>query len=81
MGTQMVPGKAAMTTITIVEAYFQLRAGMWTDDDLEAWVQDRIDAVAQDNYDQGYKSGYEEGLEDGAVSMYKQALEAVKCLA
>jgi flagellar biosynthesis/type III secretory pathway protein FliH len=70
-----------MTTTTIGEAYFLIRAGMWTADDLEDLIQTHVDDTAQQHYDDGFKSGYEEGLEDGQSNMYKQALDAIKCLA
>ncbi len=65
---------------TIAEVYFLVRVGSWDEDDLAKYIDDHADEVGRGQYDDGFKSGYEEGLEDGQQRMYKQAVEAVKCL-
>ena len=65
---------------TTAEVYFLVRVGSWDEDDLENWVQERIDDTADQHFDQGYEAGQKEGLEQGLEDMYKQAMDAIKCL-
>lgn len=69
---------------TVAEAYFLVRTGMWGEDDLETYICDQISDAEDEAYDNGYKegmaTGYKDGQEDGQEDMYKQAMEAVKCL-
>lgn len=75
----MAAGKAAMTT-TVSEVYFLVRVGSWGDDDLENYIQERIDNALDETYETVYNEGYEQGKEDGKEEMYKEAVDAVKCL-
>jgi flagellar biosynthesis/type III secretory pathway protein FliH len=74
----MVAERVAMTTID--EVYFLVRVGSWDEDDLENYIQERAEESNQEHYDDGFKSGLEEGVETGRELMYKEAVEAVKCL-
>jgi flagellar biosynthesis/type III secretory pathway protein FliH len=65
---------------TTAEVYFLVRVGSWDEDDLENWVQERMDEAADQHFDHGYEAGHKEGTEEGQDAMYKEALEAVKCL-
>lgn len=77
-GSQMAPERVAMTTVS--EVYFLVRVGSWDEDDLESYIQERAEELNQEHYDDGFKSGLEEGVETGRELMYKEAVEAVKCL-
>ncbi len=74
----MATEKAVMTTID--EVYFLVRVGSWDENDLENYIQERADNSNQVHYDDGYKDGYHDGGEDGKRAMYKEALDAIKCL-
>lgn len=67
-------------TTTTAEAYFLVRVGSWSEDDLEDWIQGRMQANDDDTYNVGHADGYKEGWEEGAQDMYKQAFRAVKDL-
>jgi hypothetical protein len=76
-------GTRVMMT-TVAEAYFLVRVGSWGEDDLDDYIRDHMsDAHAEgheEGYQEGLKAGLEEGLEQGLEDMYKQALDAIKCL-
>jgi flagellar biosynthesis/type III secretory pathway protein FliH len=65
---------------TTAEVYFLVRTGMWGEDDLESYIADKVEAGQDQYYDRGYEDGVKDGLEEGLEEMYKQAIEAVKCL-
>lgn len=67
-----------MTTLS--EVYFLVRVGSWDEDDLENYIQERVDEVSEEHFDKGYEAGYKEGHEEGQADMYKEAMDAVKCL-
>jgi flagellar biosynthesis/type III secretory pathway protein FliH len=67
-----------MTTVS--EVYFLVRVGSWDEDDLENWAQERADEQLDNVHDKAYELGHKDGFEEGQDDMYKQALDAVKCL-
>jgi flagellar biosynthesis/type III secretory pathway protein FliH len=67
-----------MTTLS--EVYFLVRVGSWDEDALENYIQERVDEVSDEHFDKGYEAGYKEGHEEGQADMYKEAMDAVKCL-
>ena len=78
LGNAMQKGTSTMTTVA--EAYFLVRVGSWDEDDLDNWAQERADDQADDVHARAYELGHKDGIEEGAEAMYKQAMEAVKCL-
>lgn len=65
---------------SIEEVYFLVRVGSWGQDELASYIEDLAQEYNQQSYDDGFKEGMVEGTEVGRESMYKEALEAVKCL-
>ena len=65
---------------SISEVYFLVRVGSWGEDELAEYIEECATQYNQEHYDDGFKEGMVEGTEVGRESMYKEALEAVKCL-
>lgn len=65
---------------TTAEAYFLVRVGSWSEDDLEEWIQGRMRANDDDTYAVGHSDGYREGIEEGMAQMYKEAVDTIKGL-
>lgn len=62
------------------EIYFLVRVGSWSEDDLARYIDDQIEMGHDRYYDKGYEDGVKDGYEDGQNDMYRQAVEAVRCL-
>jgi hypothetical protein len=71
---------ARLVMTSVSEVYFLVRVGSWDEDDLENWAQERADALMDEVHERAYALGFTDGMVEGKDAMYKEAVDAVKCL-